>query len=114
VSEKTNRYVFSPVAGVKPAIYALMKKEVRNCCFKGCCEDVENIMKIDCYLSLLCGAENDLRENILSALTLEEINAEMNFYRINDSEALDLGLRGSPSILINGEEIQPVEEKGFS
>jgi hypothetical protein len=97
-----------------PAKYALMEKEVRNCCFKCFCEDIEKIMKIDCYLSLLCGAEKDLRENILSALTLEEIKAEMNFYRIDDSEALDLGLRGSPSILINGEDIQPAEDKGFS
>ncbi len=71
-------------------------------------------MKIDCYLSLLCGAENDLRENIFSALALEEVKAEMNFYRIDESEALDLGLRGSPSIYINGEDIQPAEEKGFS
>lgn len=47
-------------------------------------------------------------------MALEEVKAEMNFYRIDESEALDLGLRGSPSIYINGEDIQPAEEKGFS
>ncbi len=71
-------------------------------------------MKIDCYLSLSCGAENDLREVISRALALEEVRAEVNFYRIDEREARHLGLRGSPSIRINGEDIQPVEETGFS
>ena len=71
-------------------------------------------MKIDCYLSLSCGAGDDLRENISSALTLEEVQAEVNFYRIDEREAGCLGLSGSPSVLINGEDIQPAEERGFS
>jgi hypothetical protein len=71
-------------------------------------------MKIDCYLSTACGAENDLRENIFRALALEGIEAEVNFYRIDEREARHLALKGSPSVRINGEDIQPAEERGFS
>ena len=71
-------------------------------------------MKIDCYLSLSCGAEDDLRKNLSSALALEGTQAEVNFYRIDESEACRLGLAGSPSVRINGEDVQPAEERGFS
>jgi hypothetical protein len=71
-------------------------------------------MKIDTYLSLSCVAENDLRENIFKALMLEEARAEVNFHRIDEKEANRLGLRGSPSIRINGKDLQPIETAGFS
>jgi hypothetical protein len=71
-------------------------------------------MKIDCYLSLSCGAENDLRENIFEALGLEEVKAVVNFHRIDEREANRMGLRGSPSVRIDGKDIQPVETAGFS
>ncbi|BCB97047.1 hypothetical protein JZK55_19690 [Dissulfurispira thermophila] len=71
-------------------------------------------MKIDCYMSLRCGSEDALRENISKALELEDISADVNFYRITDEKAKNLGLRGSPSVLINGKDIQPVDITGFS
>ena len=71
-------------------------------------------MKIDCYMSLKCGSENALRENISKALELEGISAEVNFYRITEDEARSLGLKGSPSVLIDGRDIQPVDMEGFS
>ena len=71
-------------------------------------------MKFDCYLSITCGAEEGLKKNISEALALENIKAEVNFYRITDTEADDLGLKGSPSVLINGEDIQPSDLSGFS
>ena len=71
-------------------------------------------MKFDCYLSITCGAEESLKKNISEALALENIKAEVNFYRITDTEADDLGLKGSPSVLINGEDIQPSDLSGFS
>ncbi len=71
-------------------------------------------MKIDCYLSLSCGAENDLRENIFKALGMEDVKAEVNFHRIDEKEANRLGLRGSPSVRIDGNDIQPIETAGFS
>lgn len=71
-------------------------------------------MKIDCYMSLRCGAEDALRESISKALELEGISAEVNFYRITEEQARALGLKGSPSVLINGEDIQPIDIEGFS
>lgn len=71
-------------------------------------------MKIDCYMSISCGAENGLRENISRALTLEGLSAEVKFHRINDMQAAALGLCGSPSVLIDGKDIQPADVTGFS
>ena len=71
-------------------------------------------MKIDCYLSIGCASENALRENLNKALELEAVKAKVNFSRITDIEAAELGLRGSPSVLINGKDIQPANVQGFS
>ena len=71
-------------------------------------------MRIDCYMSLTCGAEEGLRVNISQALDLEGLQAEVNFYRIDEMQAATLGFRGSPSVLIDGEDIQPVDVAGFS
>ncbi|MFN3396535.1 MAG: hypothetical protein ACK4Z9_07055 [Thermodesulfovibrionales bacterium] len=71
-------------------------------------------MKIDCYMSLRCGSENALRENISKALELEKNSADINFYRITEDDAKRLGIKGSPSVWINGEEIQPANIEGFS
>ncbi|GAB4418696.1 MAG: hypothetical protein OHK0032_14620 [Thermodesulfovibrionales bacterium] len=71
-------------------------------------------MKIDCYMSLRCGSEDALRENISKALELECMSTDVNFYRITEDEARSLGLKGSPSVLIDGRDIQPVDIEGFS
>jgi hypothetical protein len=71
-------------------------------------------MKIDCYLSRGCASENALRENLNKALGLEAVEARVNFRRITDEEAEDLGLKGSPSVLIDGKDVQPVDVQGFS
>lgn len=71
-------------------------------------------MQIDCYLSAGCASENALRENLNQALRLEAVKAQVNFRRITDEEAADLGLKGSPSVLINGKDVQPVHVQGFS
>jgi hypothetical protein len=71
-------------------------------------------IKIDCYLSFGCASEDALRENINKALNLEAVDAEVKFYRITDKEAEELRLKGSPSVLINGKDIQPVHIQGFS
>jgi hypothetical protein len=72
------------------------------------------ILKIDCYLSQGCASEGALKTNISVALEKKGIKAEINFYRINDAEALSRGLSGSPSIFINGKELQPSGTVGFS
>ncbi|MBI4684744.1 MAG: hypothetical protein HY755_06055 [Nitrospirae bacterium] len=71
-------------------------------------------MKIDCYISTHCGTEAELRDNISKALSLERIHADVSFYCITNDEANTLGLKGSPSVLIDGEAIQPVDNQGFS
>jgi hypothetical protein len=71
-------------------------------------------MKIDCYLSPGCSSEDALRENITRALTIEKVEAEVNFSRADDATAMALGLTGSPSIFIDGKELQPQGTVGFS
>jgi len=71
-------------------------------------------MKIDCYVSEKCGSEEALRKNIREALTLEGVEVEVNISVIDVLKAGSLGLRGSPSVFINGKEIQPVDIVGFS
>lgn len=71
-------------------------------------------MKIDCYLSPACASEKALRENITRALTVEDVKAEVNFHSIDDTKAVVLGLTGSPSVFINGKELQPQGTVGFS
>jgi hypothetical protein len=71
-------------------------------------------MRIDCYISLSCASKEPLRQNIDKALDLEAVDAEVIFSVVNELEAARLGLRGSPSILINGDDIQPVETPGFA
>ena len=72
------------------------------------------ILKIDCYLSQGCASEAALKTNIALALKKEGIQAEVNFFRINDAEALSRKLSGSPSVFINGKELQPTGTVGFS
>ena len=71
-------------------------------------------MKIDCYLSPECGSEEGLRESIAEASAIENIEVEVSFNRINDDAAAALRLTGSPSVFINGEELQPQGSVGFS
>jgi hypothetical protein len=47
-------------------------------------------------------------------LAVEKIEAEVNFNIIDDKRAIALGLSGSPSVFVNGKEIQPQGTVGFS
>lgn len=71
-------------------------------------------MRIDCYLSVGCPSESMLRKNIEEALILEGLKADINFLRIDNAQAEALKLKGSPSIFINGIEVQPLNIVGFS
>ncbi len=71
-------------------------------------------MKIDCYLSPECASEEALRKNITGALAIEKIEAQLNLHIIDDNKALALGITGSPSVFINGKELQPQGLVGFS
>lgn len=71
-------------------------------------------MKIDCYISQGCGSEEALKGSIACALEAEKIHAEVDIHRINDEKAAELKLSGSPSVFINGKELQPQGIAGFS
>ncbi len=71
-------------------------------------------MKIDCYISQGCGSERALKENIDRALEIEKIHAEVAVQRIDDARATELKLSGSPSVFINGKELQPSGTIGLS
>ena len=71
-------------------------------------------MKIDCYISQGCGSEEAVQENIARALEAEKIHAEIGVHRISEEEAAALRLSGSPSVFIDGEELQPQGVAGFS
>jgi hypothetical protein len=71
-------------------------------------------MKIDCYISQTCSSEGDLRKNITEALKLEDIKTPVQFHRISDKEAKEMGVMGSPSIFIDSVDIVPGETPGFS
>lgn len=71
-------------------------------------------MKIDCYISKGCGSEEALKENIARALETEKIHAEVGIHRLSDEKATELKLSGSPSVFIDGRELQPQGISGFS
>jgi protein-disulfide isomerase len=52
--------------------------------------------------------------NLAEAIGREGTKAEVNVHRLNNEEALSLGLSGSPSVFINGKEFQPSGIAGFS
>jgi len=71
-------------------------------------------MRIECYLSPGCASEEELRKNINAALDAENTIMDVIFKRIDDATAISLGLSGSPSVFINGKELQPQGIVGFS
>ncbi len=72
------------------------------------------MMKIDCYISEGCSSEDALKKNIDEAIKLESINVQVNIHKIDETEGKKLKLMGSPSVLINGEDILPGEIPGIS
>ncbi|MCS7149520.1 MAG: hypothetical protein N2Z40_04195 [Caldimicrobium sp.] len=71
-------------------------------------------LKIEVYMNMSCSSETQLRDNISRALELEGVTAEVTYQRLSDEEARKLDLRGSPTIRINGEEVQPLPQGGFT
>lgn len=62
-------------------------------------------MKIDCYLSEHCGSYHQLRENIRAALQELGLDAEVVFHTVSYDEALSLGITGSPTIHVDGNDL---------
>ncbi len=72
------------------------------------------IMIINCYLSHSCSSGDELKKNIALALKNEGVEANVTYHTIGYSQALSLGISGSPAVFINGKELQPLDAAGYS
>jgi hypothetical protein len=64
-------------------------------------------MKIECFFSEGCGSKEKLKENIQKALLAQGMVAEVNFRVLSCEEAEQLGIGGSPTVWVNGQDIEP-------
>ena len=62
-------------------------------------------MKIDIYMSELCGSYHTLRENLARALTELAVAADITYHTIYYEDAISLNIKGSPTIRINGRDV---------
>ena len=76
--------------------------------------EADYFMKIDCYYSVGCTSDVALEKNLTEAMAAEGVEAQVNYQRIDDEEAEKLGLKGSPTILIDGTDPFPSGITGFS
>jgi hypothetical protein len=65
------------------------------------------MMKIECFFSEGCGSKNKLKENIQRALLEEGAEAEVSLRELSPEEAEQLGIGGSPTVWINGQDLEP-------
>ncbi len=63
-------------------------------------------MKIECFFSEGCGSKEKLGENIERALIEEGIEAEVLFQEISQDEAEQLDIGGSPTVWIDGHDLE--------
>jgi len=61
-------------------------------------------LKIDIYMSETCGSYHQLREDLVRALAELHIRAEVTYQTVHYDEAVIRGIKGSPSIWINGKD----------
>jgi hypothetical protein len=59
-------------------------------------------IKIDIYLSEMCGSYHQLRENLDRAIAELMIQADVAYHTVYYDEAVSRNIKGSPSIWING------------
>ena len=72
-------------------------------------------MKIECFFSEGCGSKEEVKENIQKAIHEEGIETEIYFREISQEEAGRLGISGSPTVWINGKDVEPgIPHGGFS
>ncbi|OGQ06423.1 MAG: hypothetical protein A2026_18470 [Deltaproteobacteria bacterium RBG_19FT_COMBO_46_12] len=64
-------------------------------------------MKIECFFSEGCGSKEQLMHNIEQVLRKEGIEAQVSSREISEEEANRLGIGGSPTIWVDGNDIEP-------
>jgi hypothetical protein len=61
-------------------------------------------LKIDIYMAEICGSYHQLREYLDRALAELKEPAEVSYHTVSYDEAIDKGIKGSPSIWMNGKD----------
>jgi hypothetical protein len=61
-------------------------------------------IKIDVYLSEVCGSYYELSGNIERAVAMGNTPVEINYHTIYYDDAVSMSIKGSPSIWINGKD----------
>jgi hypothetical protein len=64
-------------------------------------------MKIECFFSEGCGSKEKLEENIQRVLLAEGMDVEVSFRVLSYEEAEQLGTGGSPTVWVNGQDLEP-------
>ena len=64
-------------------------------------------MKIECFFSEGCGSKEKLEENVRRALLAEGMDVEVSFRVLSYEEAEQLGIGGSPTVWVNGQDMEP-------
>ena len=65
------------------------------------------VMKIECFLAEGCGSKADLEKNIQKAIDEEGVAAEVLFHELSSEEAEQKGIGGSPTVWIDGQDLEP-------
>ncbi len=63
------------------------------------------MIRIECYIAEGCSSIEALERNIQTALKELSIDADISFRTVSEDEAKRLGLKGSPTVWINGKDI---------
>ena len=61
-------------------------------------------MKIDIYMAEMCGSYHELNANLNRAVAELQAPAEIVFHTVDYDEAVSKGIKGSPSIWLNGKD----------
>jgi len=61
-------------------------------------------MKIDVYMSELCGSFHQLRENLDLALAELQLKTDVAWHTVYCDDAVSKNIKGSPSLWIDGQD----------
>jgi hypothetical protein len=61
-------------------------------------------MKIDVYMSELCGSYHQLRENLDRALSELQLKTDVAWHTVYYDDAVSKNIKGSPSLWIDGQD----------
>ena len=61
-------------------------------------------IQIDIYMAEVCGSYHQLRQNLDAALADLKTPADVVYHTVSYEEAMDKGIKGSPSIWMNGKD----------